>query len=155
MGPVSFLKAIYAYGGRGYFDAFAHHPYSFPCSPLYEAPWNAFGQTAAIFYTMAANGDGAKKVWGTEVGSPTGADLGPCPSNAGVSVTEAVQALHVHHYLYGWTVTFQAFTGPLIFYSIRNNGTNPWVRDDNFGLLRRDFSPKPSYQVFSALMKGA
>jgi len=28
------------------------------------------------------------------------------------------------------------------------------VRDDNFGLLRRNFSPKPSYQVFSALMKG-
>ena len=34
MSPVTFLRNIYANGGKGYFDAFAHHPYSFPCSPL-------------------------------------------------------------------------------------------------------------------------
>ena len=114
----SFLKAIYAYGGRGYFDAFGHHPYSFPCSPFYGAPWNAFGQTAAIFYTMAVNGDGAKKVWGTESACRR-ALMSVCPAGAGVSVTEAVQALYVHEYLCGWTETFQAFTGPLILFSIR------------------------------------
>lgn len=155
MAPVTFLNAIYFNGGRGYFDAFGHHPSSFPCNPLMAAPWNAFGQTAALYYTMAAHGDGAKKVWGTEAGAPTGADVGVCQSGTpAVSVTEPVQAWFVNEYLSGWTQKFGAFTGPLIWFTIRDLGTNPWVRDDNFGLLRRNFSPKPSYQVFSALMKG-
>ena len=49
---------------------------------------------------------------------------------------------------------FKAFTGPLIFFTIRDLGTNPWVRDHNFGLMRRNFSAKPSFQVFTALMRG-
>jgi hypothetical protein len=153
MGPVAFLNAIYANGGKGYFDAFAHHPYSFPCSPLYAAPWNAFGQTAEIYYSMVVHGDGAKKIWGTETGSPTGGDLGPCPSNAGVSVTEPVQALHLQQYLWGWNTLFKAFTGPLLFHQIRDAGTNPWLRDDNFGLLHRNLTPKPAYTVFTNMMK--
>ena len=32
---------------------------------------------------MAYNGDGAKKIWGTETGAPTGADVGSCTANAG------------------------------------------------------------------------
>jgi hypothetical protein len=154
MSPNTFLSKIYALGGQKYFDAFAHHPSSFPCSPLYEAPWNAFGHTAVLYVTMTRNGDARKKIWGTEAGAPTGADLGTCPSNAGVSVTEPVQAWFVHDYLWGWTVKFGAFTGPLIWFSIRDLGTNKWVRDENFGLLRRDFTAKPSYQVFTAMMKG-
>jgi hypothetical protein len=154
MQPVTFLRGIYAYGGGASFDAFAHHPYSFPCSPLFSAPWNAFQQTAALYYTMAQFGQGVKKVWGTESGAPTGGDVGVCPGGPGASVTEAVQAWFVHEYLWGWTEWFKAFTGPLIWFSIRDNGLNPWVRDDNFGLLRRNFSQKPSYQVFSAMMRG-
>ena len=36
MSPVTFLRSIYANGGKGFFDAFGHHPYSFPCSPLVD-----------------------------------------------------------------------------------------------------------------------
>jgi hypothetical protein len=69
------------------------------------------------------------------------------------SLTEAQQALWVHDYLWGWTVKYGAFTGPLIWHQIRNGGTNPYYRDHNFGLLRRDFSAKPSFHVFSNLMR--
>jgi hypothetical protein len=153
MSPLTFMRSIYYLGGKGYFDAFSHHPYSFPCSPLVEAPWNAFHQTAALYWTMAGAGDGAKKIWGTEAGAPTGAPVGTCaPNSPGVSVSEAVQAVYVHEYLYGWTVKFGAFTGPLIWFQIRNNGTNPLRADDNFGLLRRDFSAKPGFFTFQRLM---
>jgi hypothetical protein len=154
MAPVTFLRALYYLGARGFFDAFAHHPYSFPCSPLIEAPWNAFYQTASLYLTMAIHGDGAKKIWGTESGAPTGADVGTCTANNGVSVSEATQAWFVHEYLWGWTVKYGAFTGPLIWHHIRNQGTNPLDRDHNFGLLRRDYTAKPSFQVFSAMMRG-
>jgi hypothetical protein len=155
MSPLTFLRSLYYFGAKGYFDAFAHHPYSFPCSPLTQAPWNAFEQTAALYWEMARHGDGAKKIWGTETGAPTGADVGVCASGQpGVSVTEPVQALYVHEYLWGWTVKFGAFTGPLIWFHIRDAGTNRWDRNHNFGLLRRNWVAKPSYQVFSTLMRG-
>ena len=67
-------QGLYARGAGGYFDGVAHHPYSFPTNPLEAHDWNAFTQTQTIYDVMVANGDGAKKVWGTEVGAPTGTD---------------------------------------------------------------------------------
>lgn len=153
MSPMNFLRKIYAYGGKGFFDAFAHHPYSFPCSPLVAAVWNAFTQTKDLHDIMVANGDGAKKVWGTESGAPTGSNLGPCGS-IGKSVSEEQQAQHVADYFQGWNQDFGSFTGPLIWYQIRDNGTDPWNYDDHLGLLRRDWSEKPSYRNFKRLLLG-
>ena len=153
MSPMNFLKKIYQYGGKGYFDAFAHHPYSFPCSPLHAAVWNAFTRTKALHDIMAANGDGAKKIWGTESGTPTGANLGPCGS-IGTSVTEAQQSQHVVDYFQGWHKDFAAITGPFIWYQIRDAGTDPNNWDHHLGLLRRDWSEKPSYRTFKRMLLG-
>ena len=79
---MTFMRQIYANGGKGFFDAFAHHPYSFPCNPLTDASWNAFTQTKYLHDIMVQNGDGAKKIWGTEAGAPTGADIGTCATSA-------------------------------------------------------------------------
>ena len=154
MAPVTFLKGIYANDGQGYFDAVGHHPYSFPCSPLVAEKWNAFQQTKYLHYLMAANGDGAKKVWGTESGAPTATNVGPCAAGPNVSVSEATQAQYVADYFKGWTENFGAFTGPLVWYQIRDNGTNRGYYDDNLGLLRRDFSEKPAYGKFKQLLAG-
>jgi hypothetical protein len=64
-------------------------------------------------------------------------------------VYESVQALYVQQYLWGWTVKYGAFTGPILWHQIRNNGTRLHVWDDNMGLLRRDFSAKPSFSTFA------
>jgi len=154
MKPVTFLRNIYANGGAGYFDAWGHHPYSFPCSPLQTAEWNAFTQTQYLHNIMAQNGDGAKKIWGTESGAPTGSNVGPCTSGPNVSVTEATQAQYVADYFKGWTQDFGSFTGPLIWFQIRDTGTNRGDWEQNLGLLRRDFSPKPSYAKFQQLLNG-
>jgi polysaccharide biosynthesis protein PslG len=145
MKPVTFLRGIYANGGKGFFDAFGHHPYSFPCSPLVNADWNAFTQTQYLHNIMVQNGDGAKKIWGTESGAPTGSNVGPCTDGPNVSVTEATQAQFVDEYIKGWTQDFGKFTGPLIWFQIRDNGTNRAFWEHNLGLVRRDFSPKPAW----------
>ncbi len=153
MSPMNFLRKIYKYGGKGYFDAFAHHPYSFPCSPLYAAPWNAFTQTKDLHDIMVENGDGAKKIWGTEAGAPTGANLGSC-GQIGKSVTEAQQAQFLADYLQGWNTDFGSFTGPFVWYQTRDNGTDPMNYDDHLGLLHRDWSEKPAYRTLKRLLLG-
>ncbi len=143
MKPVTFLRGIYANGGAGYFDAFGHHPYSFPCSPLQNAEWNAFTQTQYLHNIMAQNGDGGKKIWGTESGAPTGDNVASgCTSGPNVSVSEGTQAQYVADYFKGWTQDFGKFTGPLIWFQIRDSGTNKGDWEQNLGLLRRDFSPE-------------
>ncbi len=152
MSPTTFLNGIYFWGGKGYFDAVGHHPYSFPCSPLTEASWNAYQQTLNLRWVMAWNGDGAKRIWGTETGTPTGSQVGTCATSAqGKSSTEPVQALYAAQAVLRWTKEWGSFTGPLFWFQIRDNGTNQSVIDDNFGLVRRDYSEKLAFGTFQQL----
>jgi hypothetical protein len=82
----TFLSAAYATAaGAPMFDALSTHPYAFPELPATQSPlsggWNL---TPAVREVMVANGDGAKPIWFTELGAPTGA---PVASWAAVSAT--------------------------------------------------------------------
>src|SRR6185436_97299 len=87
MAPVTFLEGIYAHGGGDAFDAFAHHPYSYPCNPLINKEWNAFFQTYWLHQALVRHGDGDRTIWGTESGAPTAGDVGGCGDHDGVSVS--------------------------------------------------------------------
>jgi hypothetical protein len=92
---------------------------------------------------MVANGDGAKKIWATEFGAPTN---GP----TGTFVSEDAQSRMVSTGLslfrsYDWA-------GPLFWYSGRDVGTSTSTRENFFGLLRNDFSPKPAYLALRNLI---
>ncbi len=141
--PVTWLRGLYARGARGYFDAVGHHPYSFPTNPLDAHSWNAFTQTQALYDVMIANGDAAKKVWGTEMGAPTG--------SAARSLSPTQQAQWVRDYYRGWNTTFREFTGPLVWFEIRDDGTNPADEWQNLGLFTRDRVAKPAYSAYQAV----
>lgn len=143
--PLTWLRGLYARGAGGSFDAVGHHPYSFPTNPLDAQWWNAFTQTKDLYDVMVANGDGAKKVWGTEMGAPTG--------TARDVLTEAQQAQWVTDYYYGWNTSFRAFTGPLVWYQIRNSGNNTADKWQNLGLQSRNRVPKPAYATFQQVMR--
>jgi polysaccharide biosynthesis protein PslG len=143
--PVDFLRGIYANGGQGYFDAVGHHPYCSPAYPGDPEGWSAwyqmYGTSPSLRSVMIANGDGAKKIWATEFGAPTG---GPA-SNAGV-VTQAQQAAMLTRAYqlfsgYGWA-------GPLFFYQGRDQGTDTSNIEDFYGFLNHDFTPKPAYTAY-------
>jgi hypothetical protein len=145
--PVTFLQGIYAWGGGGSFDAFSHHPYTYPDSPLVDAPWNAFTQTARIHQVMVDHGDGAKKVWGTESGAGTG--------TAPKSVTATRQAQLLHDYYTGWNGWYRSFTGPLLWFTVRDASSDTNNVTDNFGVLRRDFTAKPARTALVAVLSGS
>jgi hypothetical protein len=144
--PYTWLRMLYDRGVGGYFDGVAHHPYSFPTNPLEAHDWNAFTQTMTIYNVMVAHGDGAKKVWGTEAGAPTG--------TSDRSMTEAQQAQWVRDYFTGWNTTFKDFTGPFVMFRLRDSSNDLSNLSDNFGLMHLDRSPKPAYRAFQDVTGG-
>jgi hypothetical protein len=142
--PVNFLTAMYNAGAQGYFDAVGHHPYAYPYAPTdCCAGWNAVLFTQTLHAVMAARGDGAKTVWGTEAGAPT---AGPW------AVNEAQQAEWVRQYVRLWNSW--SFTGPLMFFTVRDFGTSPTDNTDHFGFMRPDYSPKPAYGALVQALAG-
>lgn len=143
---INFLEGIYANGGKGYFDAVAHHPYTFPYDPSTVANWSAwyqmFGTSPSLRSVMIANGDGTKKIWGTEWGAPTNG-----PSGSGY-VSESTQAAEVTSAFKLWTS--YSWTGPLFVYDFRDDGTSTTTRENFFGLVRYDWSQKPAWSAFKA-----
>jgi polysaccharide biosynthesis protein PslG len=144
--PVTFLKQIYARGGKDAFDAVGHHPYCTPGSPGESQWWNPWyqmtGAPTSLRTVMAANGDAGKQIWATEFGAPTG---GP----SGSFVPEAAQAELVTraYRLFG----SYRWAGPLFWYAARDLGTDRRTREDFYGLLRNDFSPKPAFDAYRAV----
>jgi hypothetical protein len=61
-------------------------------------------------------------------------------------VDEATQATYIRDYLTVWSQW--RFVGPLFLYQLRDRGTDLASREDNFGIVHRDFSKKPAYDVF-------
>lgn len=72
MDDLIFIQGMYSAGAAPYFDVFASHPYGFAAPPEADP---ITGPNGLVFRRaerqrayMVANGDGAKKVWATEMG---------------------------------------------------------------------------------------
>ena len=139
--PDDFIKAIYNAGAKGYFDAIATHPYTYPDVPGDNLPLGAWAQMQLIHQTMSANGDGNKKIWITEFGAPTNG-----PNKTGEYVSEAQQvhilseALRLYR-SYEWS-------GPFFWYDYKDTGTSVGTSENFYGLVRFDNSHKPSYDAW-------
>ncbi|TMK70532.1 MAG: hypothetical protein E6G50_08390 [Actinobacteria bacterium] len=141
MNPINFLQSMYANGARSSMDAVGWHPYAFPYGIGFYS-WSGWSQMSATNPSarsvMTANGDGAKQLWSTEFGEPTG--------SSSRSVSEAAQAAYVtdtYAALRNWS-----WAGPAFFYSFHDNGTDPTNIEDNFGVLHYDWSTKPAFGAF-------
>jgi hypothetical protein len=140
--PPTFIKRLYAAGAAASFDAVAIHPYTFPQDPTSRISANALLQAREIRFEMAAQGDGNKLIWATETGAPTRGEA---------SVSESKQAQWVQDYYSVWNGW--SFTGPMLWYSIRDLSTSS-EQQQAFGMLRANGSPKQAFLVFSRLLAG-
>lgn len=145
--PLTFLSRIYAAGGIDV-DAVGAHPYSFPRRPLDPHPTNSFGQLPALHSLMVANDDADTPIWITELGYWTSdaAGLRPpgsvTPDQQAAYLTEAFTAAH------GWP-----WTGPMVWYAYRDQSALPLSREDSFGLVRFDGTPKPALGALRSVLR--
>jgi exo-beta-1,3-glucanase (GH17 family) len=89
---------------------------------------------------LRAHGDGAKRVWATEFGFPTGS------TSRDVSEAKQAQLLTQAFAL----LSSRPWAGPAFVYSYRDSGTDKQNVEQNFGVVRYDYSVKPAYRAFRA-----
>jgi polysaccharide biosynthesis protein PslG len=140
-----FLERLYDLGVQGSFDALSFHPYNEWRDP--DDPWKAEWRkytfltgVPAMHDVLRAHGDGGKQLWLTEVGFST------CGDGDRWCVSEQQQAQYTKDTLRiarGWP-----FVKAAVIYNLRNKGSDPRGREDQFGLVHRDFTPKPAYAAF-------
>lgn len=141
MNGLGFLRRVYEAGGHGYFDALSVHPYSYPGTLVGTETITdgALHMIADMRREMITHGDGDKQMWATEFGSPT---------DEGAGITEDRQAEIMTSFIHEWSQL--SFAGPMYVHEIRDRLAGSADPEDNFGVLRRDFSPKPAYAALTA-----
>ncbi len=144
--PSDFLSQIYIQGGRGYFDAVAAHPYTYPDTPAANNPYDAWGQLTEMHNIMASRGDGGKLIWITEYGAPTG---GPS-SDPNDHISEAAQSTMLRDAIYSYRTL--SWLGPMLFYTYQDSSFSTSTSENFYGLRRADGSAKPSYNTVKSLM---
>lgn len=139
--PPVFVNAMYAAGAKGYFDAMAMHPYVSP-GGLTLDPSNGWSDVEVVHRIMVDKGDGAKKIWMTELGAPTS-------DSAADGVSQDEQARQITDVLRKAAQT--GFSGPAFIFSIRDvNSADRGDKEDNFGaLLTSDWQPKVAARVLA------
>jgi polysaccharide biosynthesis protein PslG len=146
---VNYLRALYADGIHGHFDAIAWHPYNFwkgatAAQMLAYNRCSAWSQMASTPVSarslMVAHGDAAKSIWITEAGAPT------CVKGATytcVSQTEQAGLATAETRLwrnYRWA-------GGFYWYDIRDDSDGAQYAASHFGAVTSGDSPKPVYRA--------
>jgi len=144
-----FLEKLYRHGIRGNFDGVSVHPYNEWRDPddAWKAEykrWSFLKGVPWIHQVMSDNGDGDKGVWLTEFGFST------CGKGDRWCVSEAKQAEYIKD---SFRIARRwSYVKAALVYNLRNKGVRPSGLEDQFGMLRRDFSPKPAWNAYRQAM---
>jgi polysaccharide biosynthesis protein PslG len=153
-GDYRFVEAAYAAGARGAFDAMAVHPYTYcgtagPTEIRRERDGrmtrDSFLAYREVRASMLARGDD-KPIWLTEFGWNTSSER--CDPAAGIwqgGVSEETQANYTSKAFA--LIQKDRYVQIAIVYSVRNGGVAN-TPEAQYGLLHRDYSPKPAYDAF-------
>lgn len=139
------INHLYDNGAKDYFDILNIHSFQ---TPLQAGAIKAVANYPELAYKiMQRNGDGNKKIWITEIGCP-GLEEGLSTDNwwMGNNPTECQQAAWVEEV---YTVLLKDPQVEKIFWAFFRDTKKHWNNGvDYFGLLRWDYSIKPSFKVY-------
>jgi hypothetical protein len=157
-GDYHFVEAAYAAGVKGAFDVMAVHPYTYcgtagPTEVRREGNGrltrDSFLAYREVHASMLARGDD-KPIWLTEFGWNTSSER--CNPAAGLwqgGVSEGTQASYMSTAFA--LVDRDPYVQVAIVYSVRNLAADPASPEAQYGLMRRDYSPKPAFEAFKRI----
>lgn len=143
-----FFTRLYSDGAS--FDSLAIHPYTYP-SGTNGGGWTYIASTLRPL--MIANGDSAKQIWITEVGSPTCGPGKPHELNAfgtgfgnGDYMTLAGQKSMALQYIIA--LQTMSYMGPVFWYTLYDDASSDSSdRENCFGVFFSNGTPKPIYEA--------
>jgi hypothetical protein len=151
----TWIARAYDAGAKGCFDVLATHPYTAPADvgplPRDNGSMYSFRHVTAVRDVMVQNGDRHKNIWFTELGWSSHANTGS-EANWNRGVTEAQQARYAVESLRLIRDEYP-YVKKAFWYNERNKSTGD-IHQDNFGLLRRDASPKPAWYAIRNYLLG-
>jgi hypothetical protein len=125
---------------NSYFYAFADHPYWYGHDPAEVSAAGPFGRIETLRQRMNEHGANTKPIFLTEYGEST--------ANCGEEcISEAVQAQHLKQMLDAIVSRPDWGVKMLSVFQLIDRGTASSDRELQFGLLRQDGTPKPSYPL--------
>lgn len=132
----AYLQDMYNDGAKGHFDYLGYHPYSYPSSPTVGYGWG-LSSLDDIQTILDQNGDSSKQIIVTEFGWPSTITSG--------NVDEATQASYIN--LFYQNIEYGNYQNVPIacVYDFMDDGTDTTNPEDNFGIVRSDYSLKPAY----------
>lgn len=144
--PIGFLRAMYAHGAKGHFDALGNHPYSYPLLPnKYSASswWSQMSRTRpSLRSVMAAHHDSGKRIWITEYGAPSAGPHGLGQKGQAAELSQAIRDSRTTSWI-----------GAIFLYSWQDRGRNPRHNGDWFGVLTFGGHKKAAYWAVKAAIR--
>jgi hypothetical protein len=139
--PATFVNALYECAPNS-FDGIGMHPYSAPELLSQPGPgWSSAADITQVGQVMSLRHDTVRKVWFTEFGAPTTAVTpGVSEDRQAEIIADGVTLLRSLPY-----------GGPVFVFDLRDLDTASSVPDYRYGMLRSDFSAKPSLDAFLSL----
>ena len=128
------------------FYAFADHPYWYGHDPAQVSPAGPFGRIDVLRRRMDEKGAAAKPIFITEYGESTA----NCGSEC---VGETAQAEHLAAMIAAVLSRSAWDVEMLSVFQLLDRGTESADRELQFGLLRQNGTPKPSYAIVRAAMQ--
>lgn len=128
-----FIGRVFSSGGGEFMDAVSIHPY---CYPL--APERRLGEDIEKLKNIV----GPKPIWITEFGYPT--------HSGAKGVNEEQQANYLTRTFF--LAKAASTVERLFWYDFQNDGEDPAEPEFNFGLIKKDKNPKPSYNACRTLL---
>lgn len=151
-----YLQKAYQNGAKGFFDAVALHPYTFPLLPNSNAGLTR--QLQAVQRVLQSNGDKQKPLWITEFSAPT--DGAGTPAQTGAAdegdfdyVSESIQAQTAKQVLE--TYAQLSHKGPFFWFGLQDTAKASDDPEHHFGLLRQNGDKKPAYSVMRQAISSA
>ena len=145
-----FARRLYELGAEGYFDVFSIHPYAEAQPPARSAQgearkWSFASGVPWIRRIMLAHGDD-KPLWLTEFGWTS------CRAASEYGQRRCVSAEDQARYTRrAWTMIADwPYVEAATQYNLRNKGTDPTGVEAQYGLVQRNFQPKPAFSAFAA-----
>lgn len=150
------LGEAYDAGLHGFFDAISTHPYMGPSNAAPElidvgTIWR-MDHVRAVHQLMVDRGDGEKPIWFTEFGWSTHDNVAGAQAWE-IGVTDALQAEFL---LRAFTQIAEnyPYVTHAFWYTARDVDSDD-AHKASFGLLRRDFTPKPAYEALKTMLDPA